>query len=78
MLELDLSLNSEEIYKGVKIDSFGGRKSFTVNQENLDIIGKNITEYIKISLFTNSILIQFYIILNIKYNFIINRKYFRN
>ncbi len=47
MIELDLSLNNEEIYKGVKIESFGGRKSFTVNQENLDIIGKNITEYIK-------------------------------
>ena len=47
MLELDLSLNNEEIYKGVSIESFGGRKSFTVNQENLDTIGKNITEYIK-------------------------------
>ena len=47
MVELDLSLNNEEIYKDVKIESFGGRKSFTVNQENLDIIGKNITDYIK-------------------------------
>lgn len=47
MVELDLSLNNEEIYKNVKIESFGGRKSFTVNQENLDIIGKNITDYIK-------------------------------
>lgn len=47
MLELDLSLNNDGIYKGVKIESFGGRKSFTVNQENLDIIGKNIAEYIK-------------------------------
>jgi hypothetical protein len=47
MIELDLSLNNEEIYRGVKIESFGGRKSFTVNQGNLDIIGKNITEYIK-------------------------------
>ena len=47
MIELDLSLNNEEIYKGVKIESFGGRKSFTVNQENLDIKGKNINEYIK-------------------------------
>ncbi len=47
MLELDLSLNNEEIYTGVKIESFGGRRSFNVNQENLDMIGKNITEYIK-------------------------------
>jgi hypothetical protein len=47
MLELNLSLDSEEIYKDVKINSFGGRKSFDVNQENLDIIGKNIAEYIK-------------------------------
>ncbi|MGC8555270.1 MAG: hypothetical protein ACP5NA_07285 [Candidatus Acidulodesulfobacterium sp.] len=47
MVELDISLNNEEIYKNVKIESFGGRKSFTVNQENLDIIGKNITDYIK-------------------------------
>ena len=47
MLELNLSLDSEEIYKDVKINSFGGRKSFDVNQQNLDIIGKNIAEYIK-------------------------------
>lgn len=47
MVEIDLSLNNEEIYKNVKIESFGGRKSFKVNQENLDTIGKNITEYIR-------------------------------
>lgn len=47
MVDIDLSLNNEEIYKNIKIESFGGRKSFKVNQENLDTIGKNITEYIR-------------------------------
>ncbi len=47
MVEIDLSLNNDNIYKNVKIESFGGRKSFEVNQENLDIIGKNIYDYIE-------------------------------
>lgn len=47
MVEIDLSLNNENIYKGIKIESFGGRKSFEVNQENLDIIGENIYGYIQ-------------------------------
>ncbi|MFW0884179.1 hypothetical protein ACMCNP_03870 [Candidatus Acidulodesulfobacterium sp. H_13] len=47
MVEIDLSLKNTAIYRGVKIESFGGRKSFEVNQENLDIIGNNIYNYMQ-------------------------------
>jgi hypothetical protein len=47
MPEIDLSLDNPAIYKDVEIESFGGRKSFKVNQQNLDIIGRNINNYIK-------------------------------
>ncbi len=47
MVEIDLSLNNNRIYLGVKVESYGGRKSFEVNQENLDIIGGNIAKFIE-------------------------------
>ncbi len=46
-MELDLSLENKEIYAGVKIESYGGRKSFELNQDNLNLIGENIAEYIR-------------------------------
>lgn len=47
MIEIDLSLNNKEIYKGIKIENFGGRKSVGINQENLNTIGQNIQDYIQ-------------------------------
>jgi hypothetical protein len=46
-MELDLSLENKEIYAGVKIESYGGKKSFELNQDNLNLIGENIAGYIK-------------------------------
>ncbi|MHB1661183.1 MAG: hypothetical protein ACYCTD_03685 [bacterium] len=46
-MELDLSLDNSEIYGGVKIESYGGRKSFELNQNNLNLIGENIGRHIK-------------------------------
>ncbi len=46
-MELDLSLENKEIYAGVKIESYGGKKSFELNQGNLNLIGDNIAGYIK-------------------------------
>ncbi|MHB1645864.1 MAG: hypothetical protein EVG15_01095 [Candidatus Acididesulfobacter diazotrophicus] len=46
-MELDLSLENKEIYLGIKIESFGGRKSFELNQDNLNLIGDNISEHVK-------------------------------
>lgn len=46
-MELDLSLENKDIYRGIKIESFGGRKSFELNQENLNLIGENIARYVK-------------------------------
>ena len=46
-MELDLSLDNKDIYAGVKIESYGGRKSFELNEDNLNLIGENIAEYIR-------------------------------
>ncbi len=46
-MELDLSLENKEIYAGVKIESYGGKKSFALNEDNLNLIGENIAGYIK-------------------------------
>ena len=46
-MELNLSLENEKVYAGIKITETGGRKSFDINQENLNIIGKNIAECVK-------------------------------
>lgn len=47
MAILDLSLKNSEIYDGINIDTFGGRSSFDINQENLNIIGENIEKWLK-------------------------------
>ena len=36
-MELDLSLENKEIYAGVKIESYGGKKSFELNPGNLNL-----------------------------------------
>ena len=46
-MELYLSLDNKDIYAGVKIESYGGRKSFELNQENLNLIGENIGRFVK-------------------------------
>ena len=46
-MELDLSLENKDIYAGVKIESYGGKKSFELNEDNLNLIGENIAGYIK-------------------------------
>ena len=42
-----MSLENSDIYAGVKIESYGGKKSFELNQDNLNLIGENIAGYIK-------------------------------
>ena len=46
-MDLDLSLENKDIYAGVEIESYGGKKSFELNQDNLNLIGENIAGYIK-------------------------------